>query len=157
MTFEIITGLFWNMFSVPCMLLIYISLVFIFSCFYIFLFLYFQVSADLFADCAYGVRLYPCNHSWPLAKVQVRFQVYTFLVYEPPIFLHTLLSIGTTRPIPPNRRLCLGCIWWKHMSNPKRLRWNIILTETYESRSRDYKPIRTSWTTRNRNYSVNST
>ena len=30
--------------------------------------------------------------------------------------------IGTTRPIPPNRRSCLGCIWWKDMSNPKRLR-----------------------------------
>jgi len=43
--------------------------------------------------------------------------------------------IGTTRPIPPNRRSCLGCIRWKDMSNPKRLRWNIVLTETYESRS----------------------
>ena len=32
------------------------------------------------------------------------------------------VSIGTTRPIPPNRRSCLGCIWWKDMSNPKRLR-----------------------------------
>ena len=30
--------------------------------------------------------------------------------------------IGTTRPIPPNRRSCLGCIWWKDMSNTKRLR-----------------------------------
>ena len=44
-------------------------------------------------------------------------------------------SIGTTRPIPPNRRSCLGCIRWKDMSNPIRLRWNIVLTETYESRS----------------------
>ena len=44
-------------------------------------------------------------------------------------------TIGTTRPIPPNRRSCLGCIWWNDMSNPKRLRWNIVLTETYESRS----------------------
>ena len=31
-------------------------------------------------------------------------------------------TIGTTRPIPPNQRSCLGCIWWKDMSNPKRLR-----------------------------------
>jgi len=46
-----------------------------------------------------------------------------------------MLSIGTTRSIPPNRRSCLGCIWWKDMSNPKRLRWNIYLTEAYESRS----------------------
>jgi len=45
------------------------------------------------------------------------------------------IAIGTTRPIPPNRRSCLGCIWWKDMSNPKLLRWNIVLTETYESRS----------------------
>ena len=27
--------------------------------------------------------------------------------------------IGTTWPIPPNRRSCLGCIRWKDMSNPK--------------------------------------
>ena len=33
-----------------------------------------------------------------------------------------IMSIGTTRPIPPNRRSCLGCIWWKDMSNPERLR-----------------------------------
>jgi len=46
---------------------------------------------------------------------------------------NTMVTIGTTRPIPPNRRSCLGCIWWKEMSNPKRLRWNIVLTETYES------------------------
>ena len=44
-------------------------------------------------------------------------------------------AIGTTRPIPPNQRSCLGCIRWKDMSNPKRLRWNIVLKETYESRS----------------------
>ena len=44
-------------------------------------------------------------------------------------------AIGTTRSIPPYRRSCLGCIWWKDMSNPKRLRFNIVLTETYESRS----------------------
>ena len=41
----------------------------------------------------------------------------------------------TTRPIPPNQRSCLGCIWWKDMSNPKRLRWIIVLTENYKSRS----------------------
>jgi len=44
-------------------------------------------------------------------------------------------KIRTTRPIPPNRRSCLGCIRWKDMSNPKRLRWNIVLRETYESHS----------------------
>ena len=44
-------------------------------------------------------------------------------------------AIGSTRPIPPNRRTCLGCIWWKDMSNPKRLRLNIVLTEIYESLS----------------------
>ena len=35
---------------------------------------------------------------------------------------HDNNAIGTTRQIPPNRRSCLGCIWWKDMSNPKRLR-----------------------------------
>ena len=35
---------------------------------------------------------------------------------------HSPRTIGTTRPIPPNQRSCLGCIWWKDMSNPKRLR-----------------------------------
>ena len=45
------------------------------------------------------------------------------------------LTIGTSRPIPPNQRSCLGCIWWKDMSNPKRLRWIIVLTENYQSRS----------------------
>jgi len=44
-------------------------------------------------------------------------------------------AIGTTRPMPPNRRSRLGCIRWKDMSNPKRLRWNIVLAETFESRS----------------------
>ena len=44
-----------------------------------------------------------------------------------------ITAIGTTRPIPPNQRLCLGCIRRKDMSNPKRLRWNIVLMETYES------------------------
>jgi len=48
---------------------------------------------------------------------------------------HVYTSIGTTRPIPPNRRSCLGWIRWKDMSNPNRLRWNIVLTETYESHS----------------------
>jgi len=46
--------------------------------------------------------------------------------------IHHSFAIGTTRPIPPYRRLCLGCIRWKDMSNPKRLRW---LTKTYESPS----------------------
>jgi len=50
-------------------------------------------------------------------------------------------SIGTTWPIPPNRRSILGCIRWKDMSNPKRLRWYIVLTETYESRSAITKDI----------------
>jgi len=45
------------------------------------------------------------------------------------------ISIGITRPIPPNQRSCLGCIWWKDMSNPKRLRWIIVLTENFKSRS----------------------
>jgi len=34
----------------------------------------------------------------------------------------SVVTIGTTRPIPPNRRSCLGCMRWKYMSNPKRLR-----------------------------------
>jgi len=37
-------------------------------------------------------------------------------------FTPHLWPIGTTRPIPPNRRSCLGCIRWKDMSNPKHLR-----------------------------------
>ena len=44
-------------------------------------------------------------------------------------------SMGTTRPIPRNWRSCRGCIRWKDMSNPIRLRWHIVLTETYEIRS----------------------
>jgi len=47
----------------------------------------------------------------------------------------SILTIGTTRPIPPNRRSFLGCIRWKDMSNPKHLRWNVVLTETYGIRS----------------------
>jgi len=50
------------------------------------------------------------------------------------LICHTAIPIGTTRLIPPNRRSCLRCIRWKDMSNPKRLCWNIVLTETYESR-----------------------
>jgi len=46
------------------------------------------------------------------------------------ICLPTEFPIGTTRPIPPNRRSCLGCIRWKDMSNPKRLRWNIVWKPT---------------------------
>ena len=56
---------------------------------------------------------------------------------QPYMQAYTIFSIGPTRPIPPNQRSCLGCIWWKDMSNPKRLRYMyiIVLTENYKSRS----------------------
>ena len=45
---------------------------------------------------------------------------------------------------PPNRRSCLGCSR-KDMSNPKRLRWNRVLTETYESRSAITNDRKQTW------------
>jgi len=80
------------------------------------------------------------NSRSPLSEF---FSLFTCVLFSRYVFfrqsirgLHKgLAPIGTTRPIPPYRRSCFGCIRWKDMSNPKRLRWNIVLTETYESRS----------------------
>jgi len=60
-------------------------------------------------------------------------------------------AIGTTRPIWQS---CLGCIRWKDIANPKRLRWSSY--GNLQKPFGDYEPIWTSWTTRNRNYSANS-
>ena len=82
----------------------------------------------------------------------LKFHGYSRLQFQ----LHCTKTIGTTRPIPPNRRSCLGCIWWKYMSNPKTPTLKYSSYGNLRKPFGDYEPIWTSWTTRNRNYSANS-
>jgi len=64
---------------------------------------------------------YVCFSLVTSVRVQIDSTIYlvrslAYVLYQ----LH-VKPIGTTRPIPPNRRSCLGCIRWKDMSRSHML------------------------------------